>query len=113
MYCSTTGSLAESSKKIDGVIEKADATMASTKKAADDVQVVLADARKTIEATTNVVRQATSGSGLLPTLLTNQELARDMQALVSNLRDHGVLFYRDSAAKAEQRAVQQQRARDG
>ena len=95
----TTGSLAESSKKIDGVIEKADGTMASTKKAADDLQVVIADARKTIQATTDVVRQATSGSGLLPTLLTNQELARDMQALVSNLRDHGVLFYRDSAAR--------------
>ncbi len=103
----TTGSLAESSKKIDGVIEKADGTMQSTKKVADDLQVVIADARKTIQATTDVVRQATSGPGLLPTLLTNQELARDMQALVSNLRDHGVLFYRDSAGKAEQRAAQQ------
>ena len=103
----TTGSLAESSKKIDGVIEKADGTMESTKKVADDLQVVIADARKTIQITTDVVRQATNGSGLLPTLLTNQELARDMQALVSNLRDHGVLFYRDSAARAEQRAAQQ------
>ena len=103
----TTGSLAESSKKIDGVIEKADETMGSTKKVADDLQIVIADARKTIQVTTDVVRQATSGSGLLPTLLTNQELARDMQALVSNLRDHGVLFYRDSAGRAEQRAAQQ------
>lgn len=109
----TTGSFAESSKKIDGVIEKADATMASSKKAADDIQLVIAEARKTIEATTNVVRQATSGSGLLPTLLSNQELARDMQALVSNLRDHGVLFYRDSAAKAEQRATQQRERETG
>ena len=109
----TTGSLAESSKKIDGVIEKADGTMASTKKVADDLQVVIADARKTIQSTTDVIRQATNGSGLLPTLLTNQELARDMQALVSNLRDHGVLFYRDSAAKAEQRAAQQRERETG
>jgi phospholipid/cholesterol/gamma-HCH transport system substrate-binding protein len=108
----TTGSLAESSKKIDGVIEKADATMASTKKVADDLQVTIADARRTIAATTDVVRQATSGSGLLPMLLTNQELARDMQALVTNLRNHGVLFYRDSVGKAEQRAAQQ-REREG
>ena len=35
----TTGTLAESSKKIDGVIEKAGATMDSAKKAADEVQV--------------------------------------------------------------------------
>ena len=75
--------------------------MASSKKAADDVQVAIADARKTIQAATQVMQEATNGKGLLPTLLTNQELARDLQALVSNLRDHGVLFYRDSAAKAE------------
>lgn len=109
----TTGSLAESSKKIDGVIEKADGTMTSTKKISDDLQVVIADARKTIQTTTDVMRQATNGSGLLPTLLTNQELARDLQALVSNLRDHGVLFYRDSAAKAEQRAGQQRERETG
>ena len=103
----TTGALAESSKKIDGVIEKADATVGSAKQAADDVQVVLTDARKTIQATTDVIRLATSGNGLMATLLTNQELAKDMQALVSNMRDHGVLFYRDSAGKAEVRAAQQ------
>src|SRR5437867_6710605 len=33
-----TGSLAESSKKLDGVIEKADSTMTSAKKAADNLQ---------------------------------------------------------------------------
>ena len=61
----TTGTLAESSKKIDGVIEKAGATMESTKKAADDVQVAIADARKTIAAATEVFREAKSGNGLL------------------------------------------------
>jgi hypothetical protein len=38
---------------------------------------------------------------LLPALLTNQELANDLKALIGNLRAHGVLFYRDSAAKME------------
>jgi hypothetical protein len=52
------------------------------------------------------MQEATHGKGLLATLLTNQELAKDMRALVSNLRDHGVLFYRDSAAKAEARAAE-------
>jgi phospholipid/cholesterol/gamma-HCH transport system substrate-binding protein len=101
----TTGALAESSKKLDGVIEKADATMASSKKAADDVQVLIADARKTIQSATEVMRQATNGDGLLATVLTNKELSKDLQALVSNLRSHGVLFYRDSAAKEETRAA--------
>ena len=102
----TTSSLAESSKKIDDVIEKAGATMESTKKAADDVQLVLADVRKTIQSATEVIREARTGSGMLATLLTNQDVARDLQALISNMRDHGVLFYRDSARKAEERAAQ-------
>jgi len=106
----TTGTLAESSKKIDGVIEKAGATMESTKKAADDVQLAIAEARKTIAAATEVFREAKSGNGLLATLLNNREVAKDLQALISNMRAHGVLFYRDSAAKAEARAAAQTRA---
>ncbi len=100
-----TGALADSSKKLDGVIDKADATMASSKKAADDVQLLLADARKTIQSAGQVVHEATNGNGLLATLLTNQELAKDLQALIGNLRSHGVLFYRDSAGKEEARAA--------
>src|SRR5258708_38842940 len=41
-----TGALAESSKKLDGVVEGADSAMASAKKAADDLQNAIADARK-------------------------------------------------------------------
>jgi phospholipid/cholesterol/gamma-HCH transport system substrate-binding protein len=99
-----TGALAESSKKIDGVVDKAGATMTSTKEAADDLQKAIGDARKTIRAATEVMNDATHGKGMLATLLTNQQLANDLEALISNLRRHGVLFYRDSAAKTEQRA---------
>jgi phospholipid/cholesterol/gamma-HCH transport system substrate-binding protein len=88
----TTGALAESSKKLDGVIEKADSTMDSTKKAADDLQSTILEARK-------VFQSATQGKGLLATLLSNQELANDLRALIANLRAHGVLFYRDTTPK--------------
>src|SRR5438128_457631 len=95
----TTDALAASSKKLDGVIEKADATMSSTKQAADDLQRAIGDARKMLQS-------ATQGKGLLAALLTNQQLANDLRALISNLRAHGVLFYRDSAAKIEQGSEQ-------
>jgi phospholipid/cholesterol/gamma-HCH transport system substrate-binding protein len=98
-----TTALAESSKKIDGVLEKADATMGSSKKAADEVQAAMVDARKTIQAATQVMQEATHGKGLLAALLTNQELAQDLHALISNLRSHGFLFYRDNAPKTEAR----------
>jgi phospholipid/cholesterol/gamma-HCH transport system substrate-binding protein len=86
-----TGALAESSKKLDGVIEQADSTMASAKKAADGLQNAIADTQK-------VLRSATQGKGLVATLLNDQKLANDLHALITNLRAHGVLFYRDSAA---------------
>jgi phospholipid/cholesterol/gamma-HCH transport system substrate-binding protein len=89
-----TGALAESSKKLDGVIEQADSTMASAKKAADNLQNAIADTRK-------VLSSATQGKGLVATLLNDQQLANDLHALISNLRAHGVLFYRDSAASGQ------------
>jgi phospholipid/cholesterol/gamma-HCH transport system substrate-binding protein len=89
-----TGALAESSKKLDGVVEQADSAMASAKKAADDLQNAIADTRK-------VVRSATQGKGLVATLLNDQALANDLHALITNLRAHGVLFYRDSAASRQ------------
>ncbi len=65
--------------------------MASAKKAADDLQNAIADTPK-------ILRSATQGKGLVATLLNDQQLANDLHALISNLRAHGVLFYRDSAA---------------
>jgi ABC-type transporter Mla subunit MlaD len=89
-----TGALAESSKKLDGVIGQADSTMASAKKAADGLQNAIADTRK-------VLQSATQGKGLVATLLNDQKLANDLHALITNLRAHGVLFYRDSATGRE------------
>jgi len=95
-----TSALAESSKKLDGVIEQADSTMASAKKAADGLQDAIADTRK-------VLRSASQGKGLVATLLNNQEMANDLHALISNLRAHGVLFYRDSAAATQTKPQEQ------
>jgi len=74
--------------------------MASAKKAADDLQNAIADTRK-------VVRSATQGKGLVATLLNDQGLANDLHALIANLRAHGVLFYRDSAATTQPKPQEQ------
>src|SRR5207244_7922582 len=47
-----TSALAQSSKKLDGVVEQADSTMASAKKAADDLQNAIADTRKVVRSAT-------------------------------------------------------------
>jgi hypothetical protein len=94
---------------VDGVLDKASETMDSAKKATDDLPAAIADARKTIQAATDVIQKASTGKGALATLLTNQEFANDLKALVTNLRSHGILFYRDSAAKEEVRPPNQPR----
>src|SRR5213595_722965 len=95
-----TSALAQSSKKLDGVVDQAGSTMTSAKEAADNLQNAIDDTRK-------VLRTATQGKGLVATLLNNQELANDLHALISNLRAHGVLFYRDSAATTQTKPQQQ------
>ena len=103
-----TTALAASTQKVDGVLDKASEAMDSTKKAADELPAAIADARKTIQAATEVIQKASTGKGALATLLSNQEFANDLKALVSNLRAHGILFYRDSAAKEEAQRQQNQ-----
>src|SRR5438477_688385 len=95
-----TSALAESSKKLDGVMDQADSTMASAKKAADTLQNAIGDTRK-------VLRSATQGKGLVATLLNDQQLSDDLHALIRNLRAHGVLFYRDSAAGGQTKPSEQ------
>ncbi|MBX6325913.1 MAG: MCE family protein [Chthoniobacterales bacterium] len=98
-----TSALAESSKKLDSVIEEADSTMASAKSAAIKLQSAIEEMRK-------VLRSAAQGKGLIATLLNNQELANDLRALISNLRAHGVLFYRDTAGTGQTRPAEQPRS---
>src|SRR5213075_683586 len=70
-----TSALAQSSKKLDGVVDQAGSTMTSAKEAADNL-------RNTIDDTRKVLRTATQGKGLVATLLNNQELANDLHALM-------------------------------
>lgn len=98
-----TTALAISVQKVDGVMDKASETMEAAKKAADDLPETLAAARKTVDATTALIEKASSGKGALATLLNDKEFANDLRALVTNLRTHGILWYRDSAAKEQPR----------
>ena len=95
----TSAALSESSKKIDGVIAKADATLGSTKEAADKIQLAVGDARSTIQGAGKLMDEARHGDGMLAMLLSNEEVADNLRALITNLRTHGILFYRDRAAK--------------
>jgi hypothetical protein len=44
-----------------------------------------------------LVQDARNGKGVLGTLISNRALADNLQALVANLRSHGVLWYKNSS----------------
>ncbi|MGA0111999.1 MAG: MlaD family protein [Chthoniobacterales bacterium] len=58
-------------------------------KAADNLEAAAADARK-------LMSSARSGSGPLPMLLNDKQATADLRAILSNIRRHGVLWYKDS-----------------
>ncbi|MEI8233352.1 MAG: MlaD family protein [Verrucomicrobiota bacterium] len=110
----TTENIAQASTKIDSVVTGAQTTVDSAKEtfaeakqaigtinsAATDIHAVIADARGAVTTGENLMKSAQDGQGALPMLLGNREVADNLRAILSNLRRHGILFYRDSAQPA-------------
>jgi len=115
----TTDNIAQASTKIDSVVTGAQSTVDSAKgtfaeaqkaiatinSAATDVHAVIADARGAVATSQKILKEAQSGQGTLPMLLGNREVADNLRAILFNIRSHGILFYRDSAATATPSAV--------
>jgi len=96
----TSASFAESSKKIDAIMDEAKSavstgqqTLESAKSAADEFKKTMTDVR-------GLVGQVKAGRGPLGVLLTDKEMAANLKSLVANLKRHGILWYRDADRNA-------------
>lgn len=85
-----------------GTMESIDLAAGDIRKAITDARGAITDTREAIQSVRVVLESAQSGPGAIPMLLGNSEVAENLRALISNLRKHGVLFYRDSTEKPEQ-----------
>jgi len=101
----TSAAFAGASTEIDGLVAKAhgmmdagEETLGSTQSAAEEFEKTMADARRVMDEVRGLINQAKKGRGSLGTLLADRETAENLRALVANLRRHGILWYRDSAA---------------
>lgn len=90
-------------------VETAKQTMVTANAAAGDIRLAISDARGTLKTADSAMKTAESvlkaiqtGKGPLPTLIYNREVADNLSALISNIRRHGMLFYRDSAVREGQ-----------
>ena len=124
---SSVQNLRKTSENFAAASEKLGPTLDKGGKAMDNIDATLADIRSVFQelkpvteqvkvsvdhigaAATSLdrgVKRMTSGEGLMPALINDRNLRLEFQDLISNLRQRGVLFYRDNAGK--QRAKQAQ-----
>ena len=90
--------------KLNPAFEKADKVMVSADKAMKSIDQSAA----TLGKAANDIRR---GEGLLPSLINDAQLKNEFKMLITNLRQHGVLWYKDHAGEEqEKRETEQQRA---
>ncbi|MFV0416754.1 MAG: MlaD family protein [Chthoniobacterales bacterium] len=107
---STSEKLANSSEKIDGLVSKTsgqiDDIMTDAGKTLSEAQTLMVNANKSADSLKNtslqlerMVSDVRKGKGTLGMLLTDDQAAANLRALIINLRRHGVLWYKDSSVK--------------
>lgn len=91
----TSTAFAEASQKIDGVVVQAGTAIESGQATFDSAKVAADELQKTLQDVRGLLKEAKNGRGALGLLLTDKEVAANLRALVVNLRQHGILWYKD------------------
>jgi ABC-type transporter Mla subunit MlaD len=96
----TSTKLAAASERIDQLtttaittMESGQATVKSAGEAAENLEKAITDIRA-------LVKEIRTGQGVLGTLISNRTMAENLKAFISNLRQHGVLWYKDKDKEA-------------
>jgi phospholipid/cholesterol/gamma-HCH transport system substrate-binding protein len=96
-FADTSKNLTLVVQNAQGTVDAAKQTMTTANAAAGDLRGTLGDARKVLDSAKALITKAQTGDGLISTLLNNRQLSENLAALVVNLRQHGILFYKDRA----------------
>jgi phospholipid/cholesterol/gamma-HCH transport system substrate-binding protein len=83
------------SKDLDSVVLNAKSTLGTVNATATDMQTAITDAEKTLQAARDVLAKAETGNGPIATLLNDAQLSQNLRVFVANLKEHGVLFYKN------------------
>jgi ABC-type transporter Mla subunit MlaD len=94
---STVNSAKGAVEKLDGVVKKVDEAAGELKGTLDEVKKAATSASKTLDSARALLAGASAGRGALGMLLTDKETSENLKALIRNLKQHGILFYRDKS----------------
>ena len=107
----------KASGQVDSVVGKADSAITKVDKAMDNLGPALKGAegatvnlKQAATSLEGLLKDARSGKGLMNALLNDEELRNDFSALITNLKQRGVLFYKDKEKTPEAPAPQNRRA---
>lgn len=88
--------------KLDGALAKADSAFGKVDTAVDGMKSTFASfgkfsdsATKTMASANTLINKANAGGGALGMLLADKETALNLKTLIRNLKERGVLFYKD------------------
>jgi len=100
------------SKDLDSVVQDAKQTIDSAKQtvatvntAASDLRPTIDDAQKALESARSLLAKAQTGNGPVATLLNDTLISENLKALVANLREHGILFYKNRTGGSPPAAI--------
>jgi len=96
--------LEESRKTVETAAEpfrRADQAIAKIEPALAEIDPAIRDLRATLKGMREATNQVTNGDGPVPALLGSSELRRDLESLIANLEEHGILGYKKGKAKDE------------
>jgi ABC-type transporter Mla subunit MlaD len=91
----TTQRFDAASKDLDATVLSANQTLGTVNAAAADMHTAIDDAEKTLGSVRDLLSKAQTGNGLIATLLNDPKLTQDLRVFVANLREHGILFYKN------------------
>lgn len=111
----TSENLATASAKLDPVLDKGgktfdniDSTLAEIRGIFQDLKPVTEKVKTSVDRIGTAadslnlgVQKLTTGDGLLPALVNDQNLRDQFTALIRNTKQHGILFYKDEDAQSK------------
>jgi phospholipid/cholesterol/gamma-HCH transport system substrate-binding protein len=104
----TATNLQKASDKLTDLIEDSRKTVAAAgkpferaDKAIAELEPTVKELHATIEEIHHAADQVTNGDGPVPALLTNSEMRKNLESLISNLERHGILGYKRGREKEE------------
>lgn len=93
------GLMADSSRKIEVLLGSSTSAVEEGKKALTSAAIAAKEIQSTSVDFRKIMQDIRHGKGVLGLLLSDEEAATNIRAIISNLRSRGILFYRDQEPK--------------